>query len=76
MSVPPKSYLAKVKKVENEIDDLQASIDELVTECLIAVASEISGVPVGALRNMLQARCVCYCRCKALQNIAQGNDGL
>jgi hypothetical protein len=76
MSMPPNNYLAKVKKVENEIDNLEANIDQLVTERVMAVASEISGVPVGVLRNMLQARSTCYCKCMALRNIAEGNDGL
>jgi hypothetical protein len=76
MSMPPQNYLEKVKKVQNEIDNLEAMIDQLVTERVIAVASEISGAPVGALRSMLQARSTCYCKCMALRNIAEGNDGL
>jgi hypothetical protein len=65
------------KKLEAEIKSLHAKIDDVVKEHIYAAAAEISGVPVGVLKNMLIARCNSgYCRCRAIRNIAAGDDGL
>jgi hypothetical protein len=72
----PKEYVAALKKADEKTDALHAEIDALITERIRARAAEISGAPAGVLRKTLEARSSCYCRCKALKNIASENDGL
>jgi hypothetical protein len=65
------------KKLEAEVKDLHAKIDDAVKQRIYEAAAEISGVPVGTLKNMFIARCGnSYCRCRAIRNIAAGDDGL
>ena len=64
------------KKLETEVANLHAKIDDIVKERIYAVAAQISGVPVESVKNMLVARCSsAYCRCRAVRNIASGDDG-
>jgi len=49
---------------------------DIVKERIYAVAAQISGVPVESVKNMFVARCSsAYCRCRAVRNIASGDDG-
>jgi hypothetical protein len=64
-------------KLEASLDAIHAHIDELVKERVYAAAADISGVPVGVLKNTLVVRASGgYCRCRALKSIAAGEDGL
>ncbi|OLB69672.1 MAG: hypothetical protein AUI16_27795 [Alphaproteobacteria bacterium 13_2_20CM_2_64_7] len=71
-----KDYRARIEKLESELDALHGTIDQLIIERVYAVAGEISGTPVGALKNTIIARASGgYCRCRAIKNIATGEDG-
>jgi hypothetical protein len=76
MSMPRKDLRAKLAKLLPELQHLHARQDEIITERLCDVAEEISGVPVGVLRDLLGARSICFCRCQAVKKIASGYDGL
>jgi hypothetical protein len=77
MSTPSKDYRSRVKKLEASLEAIHASIDELIKGRVYAVAADISGVPVGVLKNTLVTRASGgYCRCRALKSIAAGEDGL
>jgi hypothetical protein len=65
------------KKLEAEVASLHAKIDDLVKERIYAIAAQISGAPVGSVKNMFVARCnSAYCRCRAIRNIASADDGI
>jgi hypothetical protein len=71
------TYKEAVEKLKTAIDSLHAAIDDAVKARLYAAAAEISNVPVGVLKDMLVKRCHSgYCRCRAIRNIAAGEDGL
>jgi hypothetical protein len=77
MSIPSKELRARVKKVEATLATLHADIDEIVKDRVYAAAAEISGIPVGVLKQSIVGRASDgYCRCKALSTIATGKDGL
>jgi hypothetical protein len=76
MSIPSKELRAKLAKLLPELQQLHARQDEIITERICDVAEEISGVPIGVLRDLLGARSVCFCRCQAIKKIASGDDGL
>jgi hypothetical protein len=70
-------YLEAAQGLRTEIDNLHTRIDDAVRERIYAAAAEISGVPTGVLKDMLISRCSSgYCRCRAIRNIAAGEDGL
>jgi hypothetical protein len=70
-------YMGAVEKLKAEIADLHTRIDEAVKARIYAAASEISNVPVGVIKDMFVKRCPSgYCRCRAIRNIAAGDDGL
>jgi len=65
------------KKLEAQVKDLHVKIDNAVKQRIYEAAAEISGVPVGAIKNLFIARCSSgYCRCRAIRNIVTGEDGL
>jgi hypothetical protein len=76
MSMPNKRLRAKLAKLLPELEQLHARQDKIITERVCDVAEEISGVPVGVLRDLLGTRSVCFCRCQAIKKIASGDDGL
>jgi hypothetical protein len=76
MSIPSKELRAKLAKLLPELQQLHARQDKIITERICDVAEEISGVPIGVLRDLLGARSVCFCRCQAIKKIASGDDGL
>lgn len=77
MSNPSKELRARVKKVEATLAILHADIDDIVKDRVYAAAAEISGIPVGVLKQSIMHRASNgYCRCKALSAIATGKDGL
>jgi hypothetical protein len=70
-------YMESVDRLRKEIEALHASIDETVKARIFAVAAEISNVPTGVLKDMFVKKCASgYCRCRAIRNIAAGDDGL
>jgi hypothetical protein len=52
MSVPSKELRARVKKVEATLATLHADIDDIVKDRVYAAAAEISGIPVGVLKQL------------------------
>jgi enamine deaminase RidA (YjgF/YER057c/UK114 family) len=77
MSVPSKELRARVKNVEATLATLHADIDDIVKDRVYAAAAEISGIPVGVLKQSIVDRASDgYCRCRALSAIATGKDGL
>ena len=76
MPMPSKELRAKLAKLLPELQQLHGRQDKIIAERLCDVAEEISGVPVGVLRDLLGARSVCFCRCQAIKKIASGDDGL
>ena len=66
---------AAIKTLQAEVERLHTKIDDAVKQRIYAAAAEISGVPVQVLKDLLIARSTGnYCRCRALKNIAEGND--
>jgi hypothetical protein len=67
------------KKLEAEAKDLHARIDDIIKQRIYEVAAQISNVPTRVVQNMFIASGRCnnsYCRCRAIRNIAAGEDGL
>jgi hypothetical protein len=77
MPLPDKHFRAAVAKLEALIEGLHADADKLITQRVNEVAAEISGVPTDCLRNIVIDRASRgFCRCKAIKNMAAGDDGL
>ena len=76
MSMPSKSVREKIRKLEPRIQELHRDLDKLINERLCDVAEEMSGVPYDIVRSLLINRCNGFCRCRAIEKIARGDDGI
>ena len=73
----PTPTQAAAEKLKADIETLHAAADEIIKNRIYSVAADISGVPASTIKNIFVAQCGSgYCRCRAIRNIAAGNDGL
>jgi hypothetical protein len=73
----PNDPVAAAEKLKAEIERLHAAADDVIKARIYSIAAQISNVPSNVLKNIFVAQCGSgYCRCRAIRNIAAGNDGL
>jgi hypothetical protein len=70
--MPDREMRRAIDDLCKEIDEIQQRADRLISQRVNDVAAEISGVPVGAIHNMIRGKSVVYCRCEALKKILDG----